>query len=80
MGTILTSNEVFKNNETLVNAKLIATYTGTILFDLSVDGSNWEEDIENEITILSGTELYWRARGNTGAILTNVEITYTTTI
>lgn len=79
--TIATSTAIYyESGRTIISAKLIATYTGNIIFFLSADdGSNWES-VTNNVThnfTNTGEKLRWRAIGTSSAELTLLKVKYT---
>jgi hypothetical protein len=81
-GQVALSTYYLKDLDASVNSLFLdATYTGTIIFEISTDGTNWETMV-NGATLSSaynGHYLYWRATeaGSSTANLTRIKITYT---
>ena len=78
--TVASSEVVaYQDGTTITTAKIIATYTGEIIFKLSADdGSNWE-DVTNKVKHTftnTGEKLKWKAIGKYPAELTVMKVEY----
>jgi len=77
--TIIQSNTVYKNNETITQAKLTAEDSGNVNYYMSADtGSNWESvtpGVSHTFTN-TGQELKWRASATGSASISSIEISY----
>ena len=73
------STAVYMDSKKVNRATLYATYTGEVIFYMSVDGgNNWEAITPNEIHnfVQAGAEVRWMAVGAYPATLSLVQIEY----
>jgi len=70
IGQVAESEYYFKDLETnVINCTLSASFTGSLLFEVSADGINWET-VSNNIAhsfVSTGNYLFWRATENNGS-------------
>lgn len=78
-GQIATSTRiVYDSDLTITRATLTVTSTGTLIFEISPDNTNWETitpGAEKTLTY-TGNKLYWRATSTGISTLTKIKITY----
>ena len=80
--TVVTSEVAYyESGKTVISAKVIAEFTGDVIFYLSADdGSTWES-VTNKILhafTTTGTKLKWKAVGKYPAQLTYLKVEYVT--
>jgi len=74
-----TSLTIYKNNETVTQAKLTAIDSGNVVYQMSADtGSNWETVTSgtNHAFTNTGQEIKWRASATASANISSIEISY----